>query len=191
MNIIPVEYDPASVINDLYNVVWLRAENKGLSVKFLDIDPSIPSMLYGDETRVKQIITNLLTNAVKYTESGMITLTMRRLTEVGPEDQEAMALSCPGEQCPENAVRLRVTQKDTGIGIHPEDMERLFNEYERVEESGGTDHRGDRPGTQHHKRASGTHGEQTLRGEYLRRRLRVRIRALVQGCAERRSHWGV
>lgn len=133
INIIPVEYDPASVINDLYNVVWLRAENKGLSVK-LDIDPSIPSMLYGDETRVKQIITNLLTNAVKYTESGTITLTMRRLTEVGPQDREAMALSCPGEQCPENAVRLRVTVKDTGIGIRPEDMERLFNEYERVEE---------------------------------------------------------
>ncbi len=133
MNIIPVEYELASIINDLYNVVWLRAENKGLSVQ-LNIDPSIPCMLYGDETRIKQIITNLLTNAVKYSEKGTVTLEMEKLSESGTMEKEALLMACPGGQCPEKHVRLRVSVKDTGIGIKPEDIEKLFEEYGRVDE---------------------------------------------------------
>ncbi len=133
MSIIPVEYEPESVVNDLYNVVWLRAESKGLSVK-MDIDPSIPSLLYGDETRIKQIVTNLLTNAVKYTEKGTVTLKAERMAEDDPKDLEVLRLSCPGEKCPEKAVRLRISVIDTGIGIRSEDMEKLFDEYERMEE---------------------------------------------------------
>ena len=133
MSIIPVEYELESIINDLYNVVWLRAENKGLSVK-LDIDPSIPSLLYGDETRIKQIVTNLLTNAVKYTEKGTITLSIMKIPDSGADDSEALLKACPGDQRPENKVGLRVSVKDTGIGIRSEDMEKLFDEYQRVEE---------------------------------------------------------
>lgn len=118
MNIIPVEYELASIINDLYNVVWLRAGNKGLVVK-LDIDSSIPSVLFGDETRIKQIITNLLTNAVKYTEKGSVTLRIKKVTDT---------------ENPDGTVKLKVAVADTGIGIRPEDMEKLFVEYERVEE---------------------------------------------------------
>ncbi|MCR5651980.1 MAG: response regulator [Lachnospiraceae bacterium] len=115
MSIIPVEYELYSVINDLYNVVRLRAMDKGLSVK-LDIDPEIPSVLFGDETRIKQVVTNLLTNAVKYTEKGTVTLSIKRIAAV------------------EDSVMLRVQVKDTGIGIRPEDMEKLFDEYERFDE---------------------------------------------------------
>ncbi len=118
MNIIPVEYGLTSLINDLYNVVRLRAEDKGLKVK-LDIDPSIPSVLLGDVTRIRQVITNLLTNAVKYTETGCVTLSIRA---IGAED------------IPDRSIRLAVSVKDTGIGIKPEDMNRLFEEYERVDE---------------------------------------------------------
>ena len=133
MNIIPVEYELASIINDLYNVVWLRARNKGLAVN-LDIDPSIPSVLFGDETRLKQIITNLLTNAVKYTEEGKVILSMSMIAGSGPDEDEALRFACPGEERPEESIRLKVSVKDTGIGIKPEDMEKLFEEYERVEE---------------------------------------------------------
>ncbi len=115
MNIIPVEYELSSVINDLNNIVGLRASDKGLVVK-IDIDPSTPSVLYGDETRIKQVITNLLTNAVKYTEKGTVTLCVKPVSIDG------------------KSLILSVSVKDTGIGIRPEDMENLFEEYERFEE---------------------------------------------------------
>ena len=133
MNIIPVEYELTSVINDMYNVVWLRAENKGLSVE-LAIDPDIPAVLFGDETRIKQIITNLLTNAVKYTEKGTVTLKMEKLPSDAVEDRKVLKLSCPGEKECEKTVRLRVKVIDTGIGIRPEDLANLFEEYARAEE---------------------------------------------------------
>ncbi len=115
LSIIPVEYELSSIINDLRNVVFLRASDKGLSV-ILDIDPVIPMRLVGDEMRLKQVITNLLTNAVKYTESGSVTLGMKLLEDNG------------------DSIKLRVSVTDTGIGIKPEDMEKLFTEYERIEE---------------------------------------------------------
>ena len=115
MSIIPVEYEPASVINDLYNVVRLRAADKGLKF-IIDIDPDIPSVLMGDDTRIKQVVTNLLTNAVKYTDNGSVTFSIKK-TGSG-----------------EKSVNLKVSVKDTGIGIRPEDMEMLFDEYKRFDE---------------------------------------------------------
>ncbi len=133
MSIIPVEYELASVMNDLFNVVWLRAEKKGITVK-LDIDPELPSVLFGDETRIKQVITNILTNAVKYTEEGSVTLSIKQLAGNEPVDQETLHLACPGDKYPENTVKILVSVKDTGIGIRPEDMDKLFEQYQRVEE---------------------------------------------------------
>ena len=115
MSIVPVEYETASVINDLYNVVRFRAADKGLKFK-IDIDPDIPAIMFGDDMRLKQVITNLLTNAVKYTEKGSITLSIKK-GETG-----------------DKTVRLTVAVKDTGIGIRPEDMEKLFDEYKRLDE---------------------------------------------------------
>ncbi|MCR4961549.1 MAG: response regulator [Lachnospiraceae bacterium] len=115
MSIIPTEYRTTSAMKDLYNVVKIRATDKGLDIK-LDIDPNIPSVLFGDETRIKQVITNLLTNAVKYTEDGLITFSVKVIAKEGGN------------------VRIRVSVKDTGIGIRPEDMEKLFDEYRRLDE---------------------------------------------------------
>jgi signal transduction histidine kinase/CheY-like chemotaxis protein/HPt (histidine-containing phosphotransfer) domain-containing protein len=133
MNIIPVKYEIRSIINDLYNVVRMRADSKDLDVN-LDIDPSLPSELYGDESRIKQIISNLLTNAVKYTEEGSVTLSMKMMPDRGQQDKDALAHSCPGDECPDNHIVIRVTVKDTGIGIRPEDMSALFREFERLDE---------------------------------------------------------
>ncbi|MBP5200041.1 MAG: transporter substrate-binding domain-containing protein, partial [Schwartzia sp.] len=115
MEIIPVEYEISSVLNDLVNMLKTRAEKKGLT---LDVEaaPDLPTLLYGDEIRIKQVATNVLTNAVKYTEKGGVTL------RVSFEKMD-------GEN-----IRLRFSVKDTGIGIKPEDIAKLFNAFERIEE---------------------------------------------------------
>ena len=115
MGIIPIEYGFGSMINDMYNTIRLRADDKALAF-IIDIDPDIPSHLVGDDTRIKQIISNLLTNAVKYTEKGSVTLSVKN---AGISKKK---------------IRLRISVKDTGIGIRPEDMERLFDEYSRFDE---------------------------------------------------------
>ena len=115
MGIIPIEYGFGSMINDMYNIIRLRADDKALAF-IIDIDPDIPSHLVGDDTRIKQIISNLLTNAVKYTEKGSVTLSVKN---AGISSRK---------------ICLQISVKDTGIGIRPEDMERLFDEYSRFDE---------------------------------------------------------
>ena len=115
MDIIPVTYDLSSVINDLVNMIQARADKKGLLLK-LDFDGNIPKMLHGDEVRIKQVVTNILTNAVKYTEKGSVTF------RIGYEADGS------------DGVFLDFAVIDTGIGIKPEDMAKLFSEFERIEE---------------------------------------------------------
>ncbi len=121
MELIYTTYQISSLLNDLINMIQPRAVDKGLKLK-LDIDEQIPSELYGDEVRVRQIITNLLTNAVKYTKEGSVTLKVRstRLPEGGQ-------------------VRLDVAVVDTGVGIKKEDQEKLFTTFQRVDEFSNRD----------------------------------------------------
>ena len=115
MEILPVEYDPASMLHDLVTMVSIRAQKKELEVR-TDISKDIPSRLFGDEIRIKQVITNILTNAVKYTEAGSVTL---GVSAVKADDEH---------------IRLFVSVKDTGIGIKEEDLGKLFSAFERIEE---------------------------------------------------------
>ena len=115
MEIIPVKYDTAKLITDLVNMIDDRAAKKGLEFK-LDIDPSLPKTLYGDDVRLKQVIVNLLTNAVKYTEKGRVTFTMRK---------EALS---------EDNCEIFVEVRDTGIGIKEEEMDKLFQSFQRLDE---------------------------------------------------------
>ena len=115
MEIVPIQYETGSMFSELVNLIWIRAHEKKLEFK-LDISPEIPSMLFGDEVRIKQIVTNLLTNAVKYTQKGYITLTAR------------------SEMRDNNKVLLTISVKDSGIGIRKEDMQRLFQSFQRVDE---------------------------------------------------------
>ena len=116
LDIIPVEYELSSLLNDLVNMVESRAKKKGLEFH-IEVPESVPSALYGDEIRIKQVVTNILTNAVKYTEKGSVRLIVSYKTE-GAE-----------------TVKLRFSVKDTGIGIKKEDIGKLFNAFERIEES--------------------------------------------------------
>ena len=115
MDIIPVEYELSSILNDLVNMVETRAKKKGLDFH-IEVPEDVPSVLYGDEIRIKQVVTNILTNAVKYTEKGSVTL---KISFIKNGD----------------TAKLRCAVKDTGIGIKEEDLEKLFKAFERIEES--------------------------------------------------------
>lgn len=115
MDIIPVDYDISSVVNDLVNMIKPKADSKNLELK-IDMDSSIPSVLNGDEIRLKQIITNLLVNAVKYTKKGYVKLTIK------------------WEKVSDDYIDFIVSVKDTGIGIKKSDIARLFSPFQRVDE---------------------------------------------------------
>lgn len=115
MEIFPVKYDTVSVINDLVNMISIRASKKGLEF-LIEIDEDIPAALYGDDIRIRQIITNLLTNAVKYTDRGSIHLSIQS-TRLNAEQ-----------------IMLHVKVSDTGIGIRDEDIHKLFSSFQRIDE---------------------------------------------------------
>ena len=117
LEIINVDYDLSSAVNDLVNMIKTRLDDKGLYLK-LDFDKTTPRMLNGDEIRIKQIITNILSNAAKYTEKGSVTF----------------SVSYEKVEDDPNAIDLKVSVRDTGIGIRDEDIEKLFSRFERIEE---------------------------------------------------------
>ena len=114
MEIVPVKYYTVSLVNDLYNLIAEKAVDKGLDITF-DIDPKLPASLFGDDVRLKQIILNLLTNAVKYTNEGSVVL---RITGVEGDNDK---------------YKLFVSVKDSGIGIKEEDMGKLFASFQRLD----------------------------------------------------------
>ena len=115
MEIVPVDYDLADMVNNLVNMISSRASSKDLEF-VVEVDETLPSKLHGDDVRIRQILTNILTNAVKYTPEGKFWLRIR------------------GEKS-ENGIILHCEVEDTGIGIKEEDLPKLFVEYERIEES--------------------------------------------------------
>ncbi|MCR5520461.1 MAG: response regulator [Lachnospiraceae bacterium] len=115
MEIIPVQYELSSMINDICNMIRERAAKKGLEFEIL-ADKEVPHILYGDEIRIRQVILNLLTNSVKYTHEGKITF------EVG------------FEKVSDKVISLKIRVSDTGIGMKEEDMDKLFTPFTRIEE---------------------------------------------------------
>ena len=116
MEIVPVEYELGSLANDVVNMIDIRAKEKGLNFQ-ISISPKLPSVLWGDDVRIKQILVNLLTNAVKYTKEGTVSFLADGTLE--------------GEE-----VTLHFEIRDTGIGIKEEDMPKLFESFQRIEEAG-------------------------------------------------------
>ncbi len=105
------------MLNDLVSMAQNAAEAKGLGFA-VNIDRNTPKYLNGDEVRIKQAITNILSNAVKYTKRGMVTFS------IGYDDIEG---------CPDD-IMLNVSVEDTGIGIKEEDIDKLFAAFQRVDE---------------------------------------------------------
>ena len=115
MELVPVEFNLNDLTHNLVNTISERAKAKGLELE-VDIDEDLPSKLYGDDVRISQVIMNLLTNAVKYTEKGTVTLSIRKK-----------------EICDDKLI-FNVSVKDTGIGIRKEDIDKLAISFERLEE---------------------------------------------------------
>lgn len=113
MDIIPVDYDLAILLSDTVDMIRSRAEEKKLQLT-LEMESNTPVHLHGDEVRLKQIIANILTNAVKYTPEGKVTLTVS------------------GKNVSAGVVQLYVSVKDTGIGIKEEDKERFYAPYAKI-----------------------------------------------------------
>lgn len=114
LEIINVEYDMSSMIHDISNMIASKVKDKNLDFR-IEIDEQLPAKLFGDDVRVRQILVNLLNNAVKYTHTGSVTLRID-----GTQKDGNVLLNCSVE--------------DTGIGIREEDISKLFMEFERIEE---------------------------------------------------------
>ena len=115
MDIVPVDYRIKDMLSDIANMIDLRAKEKGLSFE-VDLDPDTPSVLWGDEIRIKQIIINLLNNAVKYTSSGTVRLEIQ------------------SENAGDNRIELIICVSDTGIGIRQEVIPTLFDAFKRADQ---------------------------------------------------------
>ena len=115
MEVVPARYETAALFSEMVNTTWVRAHEKNLEFA-VNISPDLPSMLYGDEMRIKQILTNILSNAIKYTASGSVTLFVE------------------GEQSGMDEVILKMSVTDTGMGIRQDDMKYLFDSFKRVNE---------------------------------------------------------
>ena len=108
-------YELASLINDCYTIVASNCKKKNLDL-YMEIDENLPSILYGDDVRIRQAVNNFLSNAVKYTKRGHVILKISY------------------SRIDEENINLRIDVKDSGIGIQKKDMENLFQNFTRLEE---------------------------------------------------------
>ncbi len=120
IKLVPEEYEVGSALNDLMNMVLYRAREKDLDF-IVHVDPTLPHILYGDETRIKECVMNLLTNAIKYTKEGSITLEIEY------------------EKTGEDEILVTCRVKDTGIGIRKENIPIIISPYVRIEEGKNRD----------------------------------------------------
>lgn len=114
LEIINTEYSMAKVLEDLVSLTKGRMGDKPLDFR-INFDESIPPVLYGDHTRLKQIILNLLTNSVKYTKEGFVEFKVDSVIKDG-------------------VCRLIISVEDSGIGIKKEKIDKLFTKFERFDE---------------------------------------------------------
>ncbi len=114
MEIIPTEYRLEEMLRSICNLMKGKMEAKYLDFE-LNIGENVPSVLYGDEIRISQILINIMTNAIKYTDNGKVSLSVEYTQDGDGND----------------AIRYCV--EDTGIGIKEEDIKKLFGSYERFD----------------------------------------------------------
>ncbi|MBP3678071.1 MAG: response regulator, partial [Agathobacter sp.] len=113
MELVEKEYDLGQLLHEVVDMMQVRMEEKNL--KFIvQVDKNLPSKLVGDDRRIQQILLNILSNAVKYTEEGSVTF------------------NCRFEQSDEENILLRISVADTGVGIRKEELEYLFDAFHRI-----------------------------------------------------------
>lgn len=113
LELVSVEYDANTLFKEIVTLADARLSSKPLEFK-VQIDPNLPPVLYGDRLRIKQVAINLLTNAIKYTKEGYFSLTVSSIIK-------------------DDVCRLIIAVEDSGIGIKPEDVDKLFSKFQRFE----------------------------------------------------------
>lgn len=118
MEIIGVNYSPQIIFDELIKIIKTRIGEKNIEIR-TNYAVDIPQTLFGDKGKIKQIITNILTNAVKYTDKGFIDFEVKCINE-------------------KDICNLMISIKDTGRGIKPEQLDKLFTKFSRLEEDKNT-----------------------------------------------------
>jgi len=111
----PKDVNFANLLQGVVEICRIRAEQKGTVSLLYDPDPNLPMYIRSDEKRLRQVLINLLSNAVKFTDQGRVTFKVQVLYELGTK---------------EHKIRFQV--EDTGIGMKPEQLERIFLPFEQV-----------------------------------------------------------
>ncbi|MBQ9513151.1 MAG: response regulator [Lachnospiraceae bacterium] len=114
MELVEDNYHLSAVLNDVTNMITFKAKGKDLTFH-IQVDETLPDLYFGDEVRIRQVLINLLNNAVKYTSLGSVSLYVSKAGVSG------------------DVYRLKFTIADTGIGIREEDLNKLFSKFERVD----------------------------------------------------------
>ena len=114
MELVEEEYSPMEQIQDTVNLVKLAAKQKGIAFE-VDIADGLPSKLYGDPGRIRQILVNIINNAIKFTKEGSV------------------ALKISGEVKEKDQFDLKFVVKDTGMGIKEEDLEAIFESFRQLD----------------------------------------------------------
>ncbi len=114
MDLVEAPYKISSLLKELRETISIKADDKGLEF-FINVDDDLPDVLCGDEVRTRQVLTNLINNAVKYTEHGFVSLTVN------------------GEKKAGDTFLLKAVVRDSGIGIKHEDLQKLFKRFSRLE----------------------------------------------------------
>ncbi|MBO4496236.1 MAG: DegV family EDD domain-containing protein [Clostridiales bacterium] len=115
MQLITAPYQTGEMLSDLVGMMWIRAKEKKLEFH-VDVSPDIPNELIGDDVRIKQILINIINNAIKYTKEGSVSLSVQ----------------C--EMLNDNTCNMYYSVTDTGVGIKPDDIPYLFSAFKRVDE---------------------------------------------------------
>ena len=115
IELVTENYKLSSLLNDVSNMIIFRANAKGLDFQ-IDVDETLPDSYSGDETRLREMLQNLWTNAVKYTDRGSVKFSVEK-----------------ADTSPPNMIALKFSVEDTGIGIKPEDIDKLFKRFERLD----------------------------------------------------------
>ncbi len=114
MDILPVEYEPMSLLHDVANIIMTRIGDKNVEL-IVDIVPDLPNLLHGDNIRIKQVLLNIANNAVKFTRLGKV------------------AVHLSYEKLTKGVIMLHVSVEDTGIGIRKQDLSKLFQSFQQLD----------------------------------------------------------
>jgi signal transduction histidine kinase/response regulator RpfG family c-di-GMP phosphodiesterase len=146
LDLIPTPFHLSTFLHQIVGIIRARAEAKDLSLTYEALSP-LPAVVVADETRLRQVLLNLLGNAVKFTERGHVTLTVEVLPPSGEEtaarnspqrgeDLTSPPLATKGRTEGGLTTHLRFCVEDTGVGIAPEQLEAIFQPFEQAGETG-------------------------------------------------------